>query len=103
MASLIVASINLKDIPKKDIKEVTRKNGEKGLYAEICIAVNDETRFGNNCSIYMSQTEEERKAKINRNYIGNGRVKATDGVIKLYEKEDSSSAVSSSSDEGLPF
>ena len=35
--------------------------------------------YGNNASIMISQTQEEREAKKPRTYIGNGKVVWTDG------------------------
>jgi hypothetical protein len=51
------------------------------------MSVNDETRFGNNASIYISQTKEENEAKKQRNYVGNGKVVWNNGSIVNAEKE----------------
>ena len=108
MAAVVNASINLLDIPKDRLKTVVKKNGEKATYAKISIAINDEARYGNNCSVYMAQTKEERESKIDRQYIGNGRVGWTDGKVFKYEEEDLSMKPAqiydlTSVDEGRPF
>jgi hypothetical protein len=38
------------------------------------ISVNDEDdKFGNNVSLWQSQSKEERESKTNRNFLGNGK------------------------------
>jgi hypothetical protein len=47
---------------------------EKG-YANITIGINEKTdEYGNNASIWMNQTKEQREAGEPRKYIGNARV-----------------------------
>jgi len=49
------------------------KNGAK--YQDITITVFDEPdKYGNNCSITISQTKEERESKAEKTYLGNGKV-----------------------------
>ena len=92
MSSLISLSIDLTKIEKS--KLVNDK------YLNLTISVDDETKaYGNNVSTYHAQTKEEREAKENRLYLGNGRVIWTDGSIKLATKE--SELADSSND--LPF
>ena len=63
----------------------------------------DESRYGNNVALFDSQTKEEREAKKNRNYLGNGRVIWTDGNVLLAEKEEEAEVVTSEDDKDLPF
>ena len=59
MAGLISVSINVEDLPKE--KFVV---GKKGTYYNFTISVNDDTnQFGQNVSLFDSQTKEEREAK----------------------------------------
>jgi len=51
------------------------------------MSVNDETRYGNNASIYISQTKEENEAKKQRTYLGNGKVVWNNGTIVNAEKQ----------------
>ena len=56
MATIINASIDVTKIPKESLIK-----GKKGTYANVTVFINDETRFGNNASIAMSQSKEERE------------------------------------------
>lgn len=69
MSTIVNASIDLTKIEKSKVIE-----GKKGKYINITMFVNDEVdQFGNNASIIMSQTKEEREAKTPRVYLGNGQ------------------------------
>ena len=53
------------------------------------IGINDETnQWGQNVSVSVSQSEEDRKAKKDKYYVGNGKVFWTDGKITKAEKKD---------------
>ena len=84
MSTLLSLSIDVASLPKE--KFVTAKNGK--VYYNFTVAVNDETRYGNNVSAFDSQTKEEREAKKPKFYLGNGKVVWTDGNIVLAEKEE---------------
>ena len=83
MSALINFSLDVAALPKEKFKAAA--NGK--VYVNLTMAVNDETRYGNNTSIYVSQTKEEREAKKQRSYLGNGKVLWTDGKITLAERE----------------
>lgn len=71
MSKLITAKIDVTKIPKEAIYI-----GEKGKYLSIDIWINDEDdNYGNDCSINVSQSKEEREAKAKKTYIGNGKTK----------------------------
>lgn len=85
MSTLISGSIDLSKIDKSKLKD--------GKYLQVQISVNDTTdNYGNNVSITVNQTKEEREAKDKKTYLGNAKVVWTDNVIKLAEKVDASSA-----------
>jgi hypothetical protein len=84
MSTLISLSIDVASLPKE--KFVTAKNGK--VYYNLTIAVNDETRYGNNVSAFDSQTKEEREAKKPKSYLGNGKVVWTDGNVVVAEREE---------------
>jgi len=70
MAQLLSVSIDLAKIEKSKIIE--GKNG--GKYLNLTVSVNDEDdQFGNNISVWHSQSKEEREAKDNRLFLGNGK------------------------------
>ena len=83
MSSLINVSINLDNLDKSKIVK-----GKKGNYYNITLSVQDQTSpYGDNVSLFDSQTKEEREAKAQRNYIGNGKVVFTDGTIVRAEAQ----------------
>ena len=84
MSALINFSLDVAALPKE--KFVSAANGK--VYINLTMSVNDETKYGNNTSIYVSQTKEERDAKKQRAYIGNGKVVWTDNQITLAEREE---------------
>jgi hypothetical protein len=70
MSAIINYSLRVDKLPKE--KFVAGKDG--AVYLNLTMSVNDETRYGNNASIYISQTKEENEAKKQRSYVGNGKV-----------------------------
>ena len=63
-----------------------RKKGEKGI--SLTVSINDETnKWGQNVSAYVSQSKEDREAKKNRFFVGNGKTFWTDGKITVAEKK----------------
>jgi hypothetical protein len=70
MAKLISISI---DVTKMDKSRFI--NGKKGVYANLTVSLNDTPdQYGNDVAVWQSQTKEEREAKENRNFLGNGKV-----------------------------
>jgi hypothetical protein len=96
MSAIINASIRVDKLPKE--KFIKGKDG--AVYYNLTISLNDETRFGNNVAIMDSQTKEEREAKAQRNYLGNGKVVWHNDIIKLAEKE---AVVETVANNDLPF
>jgi hypothetical protein len=46
------------------------------------MSVNDkQDDYGNNASVFVSQTKEERESKTPKKFVGNGKVAWTDGNI----------------------
>ena len=63
--------------------------GKDGVYKNYTISVSDETNeYGQNVSMYIEQSKEDRDAKKPRTYVGNGRVIWTDGNIQIAEKKE---------------
>ena len=72
-----------------------------GEWQNLTMSVNDKTdQYGNNASVFVSQTKEQREAKEPKKYVGNGRVTWTDGVITKAEFVEKTEAKPNS---GLPF
>ena len=88
MSTLINASIRVDKLPKeKFVMGKIDKDGNTPVYYNLTISVQDETRYGNNVAVMDSQTKEERDAKKEKLYLGNGKVVWTDGKVNLAEKE----------------
>ena len=107
MGALINASINVAKLPKE--KFVTGKDG--AVWYNLTIAINDETRFGNNVALMDSRTKEQREAGKKPDYLGNGKVvfindvDGNSGKIFLAEREDKQVVSETSQKEtaDLPF
>tara|TARA_R100000654_G_scaffold54236_1_gene80422 strand:+ start:715 stop:1008 length:294 start_codon:yes stop_codon:yes gene_type:complete len=97
MATIINASIDVTKIPKESLIK-----GKKGTYANVTVFINDETRFGNNASIAMSMSKEERESGQEKIWLGNGKVVFTNGEVTVAEKEDAP-ATAKTEEEALPF
>jgi len=86
------------------LKVVNAKN-QSGISLQI--GINDETsKYGSNVSVSVSQTKEEREAKKDKYYIGNGKVFWTDGKISVAEKVEKpldNNSFTDTSNDGLPF
>jgi len=92
MSKLISLSIN---VDKIDATKLVK--GKKGRYLNVTLDVKDEKdQYGNDCSVWQGQSEEERKAKKDRNFLGNGKV--------VWSSNGSDPAlVAEEADEDLPF
>lgn len=99
MGAIINYSLRVDKLPKE--KFIAGKDG--AVYINLTMSVNDETRFGNNASIMINQTQEEREAKKPRTYIGNGQVVWTDGNIVKAEREETKEVVQEAETSDLPF
>jgi len=97
---MLTGSIKLHKIEKTKIV-TTNKYGEPfedgAKYLNIVLWINDEPdQFGNNASIQVSQTKEERDQRIKPTYIGN---------LKEFKKDSSSmkSPSGETVEDDLPF
>ena len=81
MGTLINASIDLTKVDKTKLV--------KGKYLNLTISVNDNLdNYGNNVSLTIQQSKEEREIKASKTYLGNGKVVYTNGEVKVAEKQD---------------
>lgn len=99
MGAIINYSLRVDKLPKE--KFIAGKDG--AVYVNLTMSVNDETRYGNNASVMINQTQEEREAKKPRTYIGNGQVVWTDGKIVKAEREEVKEVVQEAETSDLPF
>jgi hypothetical protein len=55
---------------------------DRNTTKKFTVSINDEqTKGGNNVTVFLPQTEDEQKRKIAKDYAGRGRVFWTDGKI----------------------
>ena len=75
MAKILSGSIDLNKIDKTKLVK-TDKNGQPfqngAVYLNVQVAINDEVDdYGNNASVSINQSKEEREAGNKKTYIGN--------------------------------
>ena len=70
MSAIINGSIRVDRLPK----ETFIKAKEGAVSYNFTIAVQDETRYGNNVELMESKNQEEREAKVDKTSLGNGTV-----------------------------
>ena len=100
MSAIINGSIRVDKLPKE--KFIKGRDG--AVYYNFTIAVQDETRYGNNVAFMDSQTKEEREAKVAKTYLGNGKVVwMSEQGVTLAEREEQQQTVSEPAGDGLPF
>ena len=100
MSAIVNFSINVEDIDKSKLIK-----GKKGSYLNLTMSINHETKFGNNASVSISQSKEEREAKEAKTYLGNGKVVwMSDAGVSVAEREQElSTSTSAASQDDLPF
>ena len=99
MGAIIRYSLNLDKLDKSKVVK-----GKKGTYYDLTLTVNDEvSQFGDNVSVYDTQSKEERQAKSARNYVGNGKVVWTDGSITAVTSGEPQAAAVQDDGLDLPF
>jgi len=77
MGKLISISIDVKAIDKS--KLINHSNGK--VYLNMTMDLKDESdQYGNDCSVWIQQSKEERDAKARREFLGNGKVLWSDST-----------------------
>jgi len=83
----VLADFYMKIETLKEVLHVLEVKQLKGI--ALTISISDETNeYGQNVSSYVSQSKEQREAKKQRFYTGNGKVFWTDGNIKVAVKPE---------------
>jgi len=81
---------------------------DKG-WANVDVFINDQVNdYGQNVSLAMSQSKEEREGDTPRNYVGNGRVVWTSGTVEAAPRREEGVTAAQQSQAGretpdLPF
>lgn len=79
------------------------KNANGG-YDKYTMSINDkQDDWGNNASVWIAQTKEERDSKTPKKYVGNGKVTWTDGNIVKAEFVEKTEAKPEKVENDLPF
>ncbi len=87
-----------------DLTKVDKSRFKDGKILQITTTIDDTSKFGNNAGTYESMSKEEKDSGRKRNYIGNGKVVWTDGVIVKAEKDNPTpQAAAPVASEDLPF
>jgi hypothetical protein len=72
-----------------DVTKVTKEALAKGKYLNLTISINDEiNQYGQNVAAWEAQSMEDRKEKVERNYVGNGKVVFTEGLVTAVPTEE---------------
>ncbi len=103
-----LAEIYIKKETLQTLLKVLEAKGEEGKGVSITLSINDETNtYGQNVSSYVSQTKEQREAKKEKFFVGNGKVYWTNGTIAVseakQENQSSTQAPISNDNDPLPF
>ena len=84
MSTMVSGYITLDKL--KEIVKVCESKNENGF--KFTASISDQSnQYGQNVSFFAEQTKEQRDAKVNKYYFGNGKVFWTDGKITLGTKE----------------
>lgn len=85
---------------------LAKKTGDDAKGVKIQISISDTSNdYGQNVSALVSQSKEQREAKVKPFYVGNGKVFWTDGKISIAEKKEKETANTPAhkSETDLPF
>jgi hypothetical protein len=98
-------SINLSKIDKSKIVE-----GKNGKYLNVTVSIADtKDKYDNDVTAWQQQTKEERDAKTERNFLGNGRklfdnTGVNESVPNVTAKKEAATESSFAEDDNsLPF
>ena len=88
-----------------DVTKVTKEALSKGKYLNLTIAISDEVnQYGQNVAAWEAQSMEDRKEKVERNYVGNGKVIFTEGLVSAVRTEEKKKPTNKKVDTNdLPF
>ena len=89
------------------LKALNAKQGKESEGVKITISLSDQpSKFGQNVSVYVAQTKEQREAKTPLFYVANGKTFWSKGETPVPQREEQQQApqpVASENDDDLPF
>lgn len=103
MAVIANLSIDLAKIDKSLVVTKKNKSGVVAKYLNLDVVIKDEiNQYNQNVSAYHTQSKEQREAKEEKQYVGNGRVVFVNGEVEAvpYNK---AGAVPAAATEELDF
>jgi hypothetical protein len=101
MSKLIAVKIDVTKIDKSKLFK-----GQKGTYANFTMDLKDNPdNYGNDCSIWLEQSKEERQQKADRVFLGSGKVVWSDSNDNRVSQHDDTppSPYGLPLDDKLPF
>ena len=105
MSKMLTGSIDLNKIDKSKVV-TTDKNGNPfsngAKYLNVVVWINDEPdQYGNNVSVQISQSKEERDNKVKATYIGN--LKEYSSQPSVVSNNETTQSLSNEEPDDLPF
>ena len=88
------------------LKALNAKQGKESEGVKITISLSDQpSKFGQNVSVYVAQTKEQREAKTPLFYVANGKTFWSKGETPVPQREEQQAPqpVASENDDDLPF
>ena len=88
------------------LKVLNAKQGKESEGVKITISLSDQpSKFGQNVSVYVAQTKEQREAKTPLFYVANGKTFWSKGETPVPQREEQQAPqpVASENDDDLPF
>ena len=88
------------------LKALNAKLGKESEGVKLTISLSDQTNnYGQNVSVYVSQTKEQREADTPKFYVGNGKTFWSKGETPVPQREEQQAPqpVASADDDDLQF
>lgn len=89
------------------LRALNAKQGKDAEGVKLTISLSDHTNnYGQNVSVYVAQTKEQREAKKPLFYVGNGKTFWSKGETPVPQREQATQAtqtVTAAKDNDLPF
>ena len=89
------------------LKALNAKQGKEGEGVKLTVSLSDQTNnYGQNVSVYVAQTKEQRDAKKTLFYVGNGKTFWSKGETPVPQREEPKQEpkhVTSGNENDLPF
>jgi hypothetical protein len=98
----VLSSVYITTDKLKELLSILNQKQAKGVDLTISIS-NEQNNYGQNLSVFVSQSKEDRESGKKKYYVGNGKVFWTDGTVKVAEKVEQNQQAPSPESDDLPF